>query len=117
MHAVWIGAILAHLDFLDEQIAGLTESIGEQIVPFEKAVELLCTIPGVQRRNAECIIAEIGVDMSVFPTDKQLASGPGSAAATTSPPGSAARARPATGRNGWTGRWSNQRWPRFAPTT
>jgi Transposase IS116/IS110/IS902 family len=74
LHAVWIGAILAHLDFLDEQIAGLTETIGEQIAPFEKAVELLCTIPGVQRRTAEVIIAEIGVDMSIFPTAKELAS-------------------------------------------
>ena len=74
LHAVWIGSILAHLDFLDEQISGLTEAIGEQIAPFEPAVELLCTIPGVQRRTAEVIIAEIGVDMSVFPTDKQLAS-------------------------------------------
>lgn len=74
LHAVWIGAILAHLDFLDEQIAGLTETIGEQIAPFEKAVELLCTIPGVQRRTAEVIIAEIGVDMGVFPTAKELAS-------------------------------------------
>jgi transposase len=74
LHAVWIGAILAHLDFLDQQITSLTEAIGEQITPFEKAVELLCTIPGVQRRTAEVIIAEIGVDMSIFPTDKQLAS-------------------------------------------
>lgn len=74
LHAVWIGAILEHIDFLDGQIASLTEAIGEQIAPFEKAVELLCTIPGVQRRTAEVIIAEIGVDMSVFPTDKQLAS-------------------------------------------
>lgn len=74
LHAVWIGAILAHLDFLDEQISSLTETIGEQIAPFEKAVELLCTIPGVQRRTAEVIIAEIGVDMRVFPTAKELAS-------------------------------------------
>jgi transposase len=74
LHAVWIGAILAHLDFLDEQISSLTQTIGEQIAPFEKAVELLCTIPGVQRRTAEVIIAEIGVDMSVFPTAKELAS-------------------------------------------
>jgi transposase len=74
LHAVWVGAILAHLDFLDEQIASLTETIGGQIAPFEKAVELLCTIPGVQRRTAEVIIAEIGVDMSVFPTAKELAS-------------------------------------------
>jgi transposase len=74
LHAVWIGAILEHIDFLDGQISGLTEAIGEQIAPFESAVELLCTIPGVQRRNAECIIAEIGVDMTVFPTAEQLAS-------------------------------------------
>jgi transposase len=74
LHAVWIGAILNHIDFLDEQIAGLTETIGEQIAPFEQAVELLCAIPGVQRRTAEAIIAEIGVDMSVFPDAKHLAS-------------------------------------------
>jgi transposase len=74
LHAVWIGAILNHLDFLDEQIASLTEAIGEQIAPFEQAVELLCTIPGVQRRTAEVIISEIGIDMSVFPTAKHLAS-------------------------------------------
>jgi len=74
LHAVWIGAILEHIDFLDGQIASLTGAIGEQIAPFEQAVELLCTIPGVQRRTAEVIIAEIGVDMAVFPTDKQLAS-------------------------------------------
>jgi len=74
MHAMWIGSILAHIDFLDEQISGLTEMIAEQIVPFEKAVELLCTIPGVQRRTAETIIAEIGVDMTVFPSAKHLAS-------------------------------------------
>src|SRR5882762_11959187 len=65
LHAAWIGAILAHLDFLDEQISSLTETIGEQIAPFESAVELLCTIPGVQRRTAEVIVAEIGVDMSI----------------------------------------------------
>jgi transposase len=74
LHAVWIGAILNHIDFLDEQIAGLTETIEEQIAPFERAVELPCTIPGVQRRTAEAIIAEIGVDMSVFPDAKHLAS-------------------------------------------
>jgi len=44
MHAVHvIEAILAHLDFLDEQIVTLTATIGEQIAPLERAVELLCT--------------------------------------------------------------------------
>ena len=74
LHAVWIGAILAHVDFLDEQISSLTDAIAEQIAPFEKAVELLCSIPGVQRRSAETIIAEIGIDMAIFPTAKHLAS-------------------------------------------
>lgn len=74
LHALWIGAILAHVDFLDAQIDSLSDAIEEQIAPFEKAVELLRTIPGVQRRTAEVIIAEIGADMTVFPTAKHLAS-------------------------------------------
>lgn len=74
LHALWIGAILAHIDFLDEQIDHLSGAIEEQIRPFAPAVELLCSIPGVQRRAAQVIIAEIGADMSVFPTAKHLAS-------------------------------------------
>ncbi len=74
LHALLVGAILAHLDFLDEQIERLTDAIGEQIAPFEKAVELLCTIPGIQRRTAENVIAEIGADMAIFPTAGHLAS-------------------------------------------
>jgi transposase len=73
-HALWIGAILKHIDFLDEQIEGLTEAIGAQIKPLAPAVELLCTITGVQSRAAEVIISEIGGDMSRFPTPRHLAS-------------------------------------------
>ena len=73
-HALIVGAILSKLDFLDEQITLLSDAIEEQIAPFEPAVTLLCTIPGVQRRTAEVIIAEIGADMTVFPTAKHLAS-------------------------------------------
>jgi transposase len=74
LHAVLIGAILAHLDFLDEQIERLSEAIEEQLRPFAPAVELLRSIPGIETRTAQAIIAEIGVDMSVFPSDRQLAS-------------------------------------------
>ena len=74
LHALLIGAILAHLDFLDEQIERLSDAIEERIAPFEPAVQLLCTIPGVQRRTAEVIVAEIGPDMSVFPSARHLAS-------------------------------------------
>src|SRR3990170_2545323 len=73
-HGIVVGAILAHIDFLDEQISLLSEAIEEQIRPFAPAVELLCTIPGVQRRTAEVVIAEIDTDMSLFRTAGHLAS-------------------------------------------
>jgi transposase len=73
-HGIVVSAILAHIDFLDEQIDVLSEAIEEQIHPFAAAVELLSTIPGVQKRTAEVIVAEIGSDMSVFPTAGHLAS-------------------------------------------
>jgi transposase len=74
LHALLLGAILAHLDFLDEQIELLSDAVEEQIRPFRPAVRLLCTIPGVQQRTAELLIAEIGTDMTVFPTAGHLAS-------------------------------------------
>jgi transposase len=73
-HALVIGAILSHLDFLDEQIERLSVAIEEELRPFGPALELLCSIPGVQRRTAEVIVAEIGIDMSRFPTAGHLAS-------------------------------------------
>jgi transposase len=73
-HRMWIGAILRHIDFLDEQIERLTQMIEQHIRPFAPAVELLSTIPGIQRRGAECVIGEIGVDMTRFATSRHLAS-------------------------------------------
>ena len=73
-HRMWIGAILAHIDFLDAQIARLSVMIEEQIRPLATAVELLCTITGIQRRGAECILAEIGSDMTRFHSARHLAS-------------------------------------------
>ena len=73
-HALVIGAILSHLDFLDEQIDRLSEAIAEQLGPFAAGVELASTMTGVARRTAEVMVAEIGVDMSVFPTAGHLAS-------------------------------------------
>ncbi|MHB2000907.1 MAG: IS110 family RNA-guided transposase [Solirubrobacteraceae bacterium] len=74
LHALLVGSILAHLDFLDEQVQRLSEAIEEQLLPFSPAVGLLCTIPGVEARTAQNILAEIGTDMSVFPTAGHLAS-------------------------------------------
>ena len=74
VHALLVGSILAHLDFLDEHIAGLSEAIEAQIAPFAAARDLLMTIPGVGERTAETVIAEIGTDMSAFPDAGHLAS-------------------------------------------
>jgi transposase len=74
-HALVIGAILAHLDFLDEQIDGLSEAIEDQLGPTGAGgVQLASTMTGVARRTAEVMVAEIGTDMSVFPTAGHLAS-------------------------------------------
>lgn len=73
-HGLVVSAILAHLDFLDGQIERLSEMIEEQLRPFAAAVQLLRSIPGVETRTAETIIAEIGTDMSQFPSDRHLAS-------------------------------------------
>ncbi len=73
-HAVVIGEILAHIDYIDESIGRLQAGIDELISPFADARDRLCTIPGVDTILAEAIIAEIGVDMSAFPTASHLAS-------------------------------------------
>lgn len=65
---------LAHIDFLDEQIGLLDEEIKRRMLPFEEDLERLDTIPGVGRRTAEHIIAEIGTNMDQFPSAAQLCS-------------------------------------------
>ena len=74
LHALLVGSILAHLDFLDEQIERLSDAIEEQLHPFRPAVELLRSLDGIETRTAQNILAEIGVDMSVFPSAAHLAS-------------------------------------------
>lgn len=69
-----IAAQLEHIDFLNQQIAQLDEEIEKRMRPFEEDLELLDTIPGVGRRAAEEILAEIGTDMDRFPSAAHLAS-------------------------------------------
>jgi transposase len=92
---------LIHIDFLDEQIQQFSRQIESQIdhmstlpdyvvaVPdtdqsgaaqppepltYARAIELLDTIPGIDRWLAQVIVAEMGIDMSRFPSEKHLAS-------------------------------------------
>jgi transposase len=73
-HAFLLSQLLAHLDYLDEAIATVSTQVEAVIAPFGEAVSRLDTIHGVRQRTAEVIIAEIGVDMRVFPTAGHLAS-------------------------------------------
>jgi transposase len=101
-HRVLLAKQLAHIDFLDEQIADIGAEIARQIeampplpspaaaaadtgptpagevagetgvLTWNEAVALLDTIPGVDQRTAEVILAETGIDMGQFPTDSHL---------------------------------------------
>jgi transposase len=74
-HALIIAAILSHLDFLDEHISQLSDAIETELGPTGQAgVKLAATITGVAARTAEVMVAEIGTDMTVFPSAGHLAS-------------------------------------------
>jgi transposase len=73
-HAFLVAQLLAHLDYLEEAIATLSTEIESRLAPFADQLTRLDSIPGINRRTAEVIIAEVGVDMSVFPSAAHLAS-------------------------------------------
>lgn len=65
---------LARIDELEAHIAAVGEEIAARLRPFDAALDLLDAIPGLGRWSAEIILAEIGPDMSRFPTAGHLAS-------------------------------------------
>ncbi len=75
-HRFLLAELLAHLDFLDAQIATLEAHIEAVMaclpVPFEAAAQRLDTIPGIDRQLAVLIVAEVGVELSRFPSAKHL---------------------------------------------
>jgi len=78
-HALLIGLCLDHAAHLEAATTKLDSEVDRVMAPFEQARDHLDTIPGVGKRAAECIIAEIGVDMTRFPTAAHLASWAGMA--------------------------------------
>ncbi len=105
-HRFLLAKQLAHVDFLDEQVADIGAEIGCQLeqmsqlpeqppakggnsssdvgelaegelparpLTWNQAVVLLDTVPGIDRQAAEAVLAETGLDMRQFPTDKDLA--------------------------------------------
>lgn len=96
-HGAVARVILDHIDFLDTTIARLDDEVASRLGPFEGAVALLETIPGVARKTAETIVAETGADMARFPTAAQLCAWAGVAPANHE---SAGKRRPAGTRQG-----------------
>ncbi len=98
-HRFMLSEQLAHIDFLDGQIANISQEISERLekmsqkqpptppeetaeaaspedsdtpLTWSMAIELLDTVPGINQRAAEAILAETGIDMNQFPEDKHL---------------------------------------------
>ena len=73
-HRFMLTEQLSHIDYLDEAIERLNGEVAERLRPFEPEIQLLDTIPGINRRIAENLAAEVGFDMSRFPSGAHLAS-------------------------------------------
>jgi transposase len=73
-HAFLARAMLDRIDAATTMEARLNTQIDALIQPFRRRIELLATIPGLSRRTAEVVLAEIGPDITRFPTAGHLAS-------------------------------------------
>lgn len=73
-HAGMVRELLAHIDYLELAGCRLDERVDQMMIPFVPARDRLDTIPGIAKRTAEIVIAEIGVEMTQFPTPAHLAS-------------------------------------------
>jgi transposase len=73
-HRKLMRRIMNHFEFLEEEIADLEQEIQIVLQPYKRELELLDSIPGINKDGAADILAEIGPDMSAFPTENHLAS-------------------------------------------
>ena len=73
-HRVLLRQLLTQIDFLQGQIDSLSADIDQLLRPYESLIERLMQITGIGRLAASAILAELGTDMSRFPSAKHLAS-------------------------------------------
>jgi transposase len=73
-HAFLITEQLSHLDYLEEAMERVSAEIAQRLQEEQRAIELLDTVPGISQRGAEILLAELGADLSRFPSAKHLAS-------------------------------------------
>jgi transposase len=73
-HAFMIAEHLSHLDYLEEALERVSTEVAQRLQNDMAAIDLLDTVPGISQRAAEIILAELGADLSRFPSAKHLAS-------------------------------------------
>jgi transposase len=73
-HSFLVTEYLSQIDYFDEAIDRVSALIGQHVEAEQEAIALLDTIPGVSQRTAEILLADIGTDMTRFPSAKHLAS-------------------------------------------
>lgn len=73
-HRFMLQEVLTHLDELNARINSLDNRIQQHTKAHESIIDRLDAIPGVNRRTAECILAEVGTNVENFPSAKHLAS-------------------------------------------
>ncbi|MGW4995993.1 IS110 family transposase, partial [Streptomyces mirabilis] len=73
-HGVIVRGLLAHIDGLEERLDAYDAEIAVRLAPHEEVLDLIRTIPGVGAKVAQVLVAEIGLDMSAFPSSAHLAS-------------------------------------------
>jgi transposase len=71
-HQFIVRELLTQIDGLDQSIARFDEQIEQMCLPFEQAVAHLDTIPGIGKATAQQIVAEVGTDLTCFPTAGHL---------------------------------------------
>jgi len=65
---------LGQVEWLEKQLERLEQEIERRVAIYEEAIQRLVTIPGIDRKTAWTIVAEVGADLSAFPDAKRLAS-------------------------------------------
>ena len=78
-HVYMLQLIRKEIAETEQTIESLSKRIKEVLSPYDNALELLKKVPGISSKSVEDLVAEIGLDMSVFPTEKHLASWAGMA--------------------------------------
>lgn len=69
-----LAQVIDHIDDLNKRIEALDKLVQEYMDEYESAIAAIDEIPGIARRSAEVILAEIGIDMSRFPSAAHLCS-------------------------------------------